>query len=437
MSEKNKKAGAPAQTHANMLTTGAIAMVAGIVSLPYSLPIGVGSITLGGVAMCLNLIGISKHDNVIRKIEEIIYVNGVKNSIDYYLSIDKVLPTINGIEVKFKIPVGLSYKDIEKIIPAISCALDGKDIVQEKDSIFIKFVDLLTEYELIFPPIPRSQRNKLITYVGEGIEGPVKMDLSQAGGILLAGQTGSGKSTILRYMLTHIASNYKENEINIFLNDLKFTELALFKNLKITKWHNTSPELVGESLEDFWKEIQNRYKEFEKNNCIDCYEYERTTGKKVPINLMIIEEFTILSGNKYKKEIELLNNILSQCRASKSHVIITTQRPDAKTLDPRLKANITHTIGLKTKSIINSQIICDEDCLKHLRGAGHGFLFDKEKTEFQGYYLTPEIAKELLTNHSTKDKYIEVDNYKVKENKSLINNLKKVAKNIIEDGDEF
>lgn len=380
----------------------------GIVSLPFTAAVGLGCIAVGGVGLAaelgtpiLNLLGKkNEYSEEINKIIEIIRINEVENKEGTRMSVDKVTPSIDGIDVEFDIPLGLRYKELDDLVPAISCAFGGKKIDRDKNVLKIKFTDLKEEYDLIFPPIPKRQRDRLTTYIGESLEGPVKLDLSQAGGILIAGQTGSGKSTALRYMLTHIAMNYTPDEINLFTNDMKFTELSLFKYLNITKWHNTNPDLVEVSLDKFWNEIQKRYRKCEKLGYTDIYEYEKATGDKVPINLMVIEEFTILSAKKYKNAIETLNNILSQCRASKSHVIITTQRPDAKTLDPRLKANITHTIGLKTKSIVNSQIICDSDCLKYSRGSGHGFLFDKNETEFQAYNLSPDMAKEILKKYS-------------------------------------
>lgn len=393
----------------------------GILSIPYTLPVGAGCIAVGTIAMGMNLFKTlnnptynKEYKKEISKIINIIQVNNVCNKNNEYVTIDKVYSNISGFDVSFNIPIGMSYKDIDCIIPAISCALDGKTITRNKNVITIKFTDLEESYDLAFPPLHKSNKNKLKTFIGCNLNGYVQMDLSQAGGILIAGQTGSGKSTVLRYMLTYIAINYDERDINLYLNDLKYTELTLFKDLRITKWHNTDVGSVLTSLTEFWNEIQKRFRLFESigSDCTDAYQYELITGKKLPINLMVIEEFTILSGKQYKEEVELLNNILCQCRASKSHVIITTQRPDAKTLDPRLKANITHTIGLKTKSAVNSQIICDSDVLKDLRGNGHGYLFDnKGDTEFQAFNIKPEEAKSILKPYkTTKSKKQEIDN---------------------------
>lgn len=410
MSEKNK--------NKNDLLIASTALAGfGIATLPFTSLVGVGCIAVGGVGLAaelgtpiLNLFSKkSEYSEEINKILEIIRINEIENKEGTRMTINKVSPSNDGIDVEFDIPLGLRYKELDDLIPAISCAFGEKQIKREKNTLKIKFTELKEEYELLFPPVPAKQRDKLITYIGESLEGPVKLDLSQAGGILIAGQTGAGKSTALRYMLTHIAMNYKPDEINLFTNDMKFTELSLFKYLKITKWHNTNPDLVEISLNKFWDEIQKRYRKCEKLGYTDIYEYEKATGDRVPINLMVIEEFTILSAKKYKHVIDTLNNILSQCRASKSHVIITTQRPDAKTLDPRLKANITHTIGLKTKSIINSQIICDCDYLKYLRGNGHGYLFDKNETEFQAYNLSSNLAKEILVKYSKSIEEIQND----------------------------
>lgn len=414
--DKNKQ-----KSDVDMLTTCALSIGFGYFALPYTLGFGVCCMAAGAAGIAVQAYGPIKrliqtkglYSEEVEKIIKIIEVNEVTNKNGDSLLVEKVTPTNSGFDVEFKIPLGLSYDNVDKIIPAISAALNGIKITRDKNIISAKFTELKEKYDLIFLPVPKNNKNKLMTYVGYSIDGLLSLDLSQAGGILLAGQTGSGKSTLLRYMLTHIATNYGYGEINLYLNDMKFSELMLFKNLKITKWHNTDASLVMVSLEMFFEEMQRRYKLFEEYECTDAYEYERLTGKKIPINLMVIEEFTLISGKKYSAEIDLLNDILSQCRASKSHVIITTQRPDAKNLDPRLKANITHTIGLKTKSIINSQIICDEDVLKYLRGNGHGYVFDNRgDTEFQGFDLSPDTAKKMLEPYNKSKS--EIKEFKIK-----------------------
>lgn len=392
----------------SLLLTSALAVGFGVFAMPYTAVLGVGCMAVGvtGVAMhladpiCKLLFRNSgEYYEEVGKIVEIIKINKIENKSGDPLKVKSVENTDNGFKVEFDIPLGLSYRELDMIIPAISCSMGGKKVKRNRNTLDVVFTELEKEYPLVFPPVRKEERYRLLTYVGNTINGPKELDLMHAGAILLAGQTGSGKSTVLRYMLTHIAVNYREDEINLYLNDMKYTELAMFKALKITKWHNTDPNLVLTSLLDFQKEMYRRYKLFESvgPDCTDAYEYERITGNKLPINLMVIEEFTILNSKEYKDTVEVLNDVLSKCRASKSHVIITTQRPDIKNFDPRLKANATHTIGLKTKSVTNSQIICDEDVLKYLRGNGHGYLFDNEgDTEFQGYYLKSSDAKHIL-----------------------------------------
>lgn len=411
--EKNKE---KSNEH-SLLINSATAIGFGMFAIPYAATIGVGCMALGAAGIAMNFadpickLFTKKGDyyEEVGKIIDIIKINKVENKNGDPMKVKNIENTDNGFKIEFDIPLGLSYKDLDSIIPAISCSMGGKKVKRNKNILDVVFTELESYYPLLFPPVKKEDRYRLLTYVGNAVNGPKCIDLKHAGAILLAGQTGSGKSTILRYMLTHIAVNYREDEINLYLNDMKYTELAMFKALKITKWHNTDPGMVLTSLVSFQAEMNRRYKMFENigPDCTDAYEYERITGNKLPINLMVIEEFTILNSKEYKDTVEVLNDILSKCRASKSHVIITTQRPDIKNFDPRLKANATHTIGLKTKSVTNSQIICDEDMLKYLRGNGHGYLFDGDgDTEFQGYYLKSKEAKSILEPYNkSKEEY--------------------------------
>lgn len=217
--EKNKNN----KNEHSLLINSASAIGFGILAAPYTATIGVGCMALGAVGIAMNFadpickLFAKKGDyyEEVSKIIEIIKINKIENKNGDPMKVKSIENTDNGFKIEFDIPLGLSYRDLEYIIPAISCSMGGKKIKRDKNILDVVFTELEPHYPLYFPPVKKEDRYRLLTYVGSAIDGPKCLDLKHAGAILLAGQTGSGKSTVLRYMLTHIAVNYREDEINL------------------------------------------------------------------------------------------------------------------------------------------------------------------------------------------------------------------------------
>lgn len=238
-------------------------------------------------------------------------------------------------------------------------------------------------------------KDSLEIYIGKTHTGYAKIDLYQTPHILLAGATGSGKSC-----LTHIILNqlYNFHEVEMYLADLKKVELINYKKHKKTTKFVTTIEETSNLIDELLELSLQRYDLIAEKNTTDYKSYNELVKKEEtlkPIVLVIEECIRLVSDKKLQKN---LAELLFIARACGIYVILTIQRPTASCINPDIKSSLGNIIGLKTVNKINSQVICDSNKLKDLRGNGHGYLFnDFGETEFQAFYIpTNTISSYLL-----------------------------------------
>ena len=76
----------------------------------------------------------------------------------------------------------------------------------------------------------------------------------------IVGSTGGGKSICIKSILTYLVVNFSEDELSLYLGDLKYVELSLFKHCKIVKEFRTSVEDVTDMIRDLLNETAARAK---------------------------------------------------------------------------------------------------------------------------------------------------------------------------------
>lgn len=219
--------------------------------------------------------------------------------------------------------------------------------------------------------------------------------------MLLSGQTGGGKSTALRCMLVNLVLH---SDVKLHLIDLKNgVELRLFADCRNTLTFSRSEEQALAALQQIEIEVDRRYDEFYKYKVKDIVEYNKKFRyKKMDYQLLVVDEFADLQNSK--KAMGILENLGRKARACGIHMVLSTQRPDAKVITGSIKANIPTVLGLKTGNSTNSRIIIDENGLEKLRGNGHGlFKRNGEITEIQVPYISADDAEKLI-KHTYIDK---------------------------------
>lgn len=306
-----------------------------------------------------------------------------------------------GYNLIFTLPAGLSSKQFEQRRTEIEEYLNGRIEINVKNrkiilQVYKKELKNFYEYKYIKTKgicefaIGYTHGEKLIT-----------INLEKVVHLLIAGETGSGKSTLIRSIITSLILSNKR--ISLYLVDLKNgAEFNVFHKSNKVKAFCRDIDETEKLLLKLSDEVDKRYNLFFENNVVDIKEYNKLKGvKKLDYKILIIDEFADLQNEK--NSISILETLAAKARACGIHLIISTQRPDSKIINGRIKANIPCVIGLKTLNDINSRIIIDEGGLEKLRGRGHGILKYSNTTEFQSMFLTVQQARELIKHTYRKE----------------------------------
>jgi S-DNA-T family DNA segregation ATPase FtsK/SpoIIIE len=289
-------------------------------------------------------------------------------------------------------------KDIQKFSDEISLAIKSpcKPSIKVLHNLGVVRLEFIT---------PRDKVLKLFDYftndnvpnvnipclLGQRADGQkVWMDLSQNPHMIIAGTTGSGKSTLVHNI---IANLFNYNDVILFLSDPKNIEFSEYDqrikspNLQVVYSYSDTVSLLGEMIglmEDRYKDIRNGL-----------------DARTLPSVVFIIDEFADLimqdsDGLFYNR----LCRLAQKCRAAKIHLILSTQRPSVNVINGTIKANFPARIACRVASHVDSKVILDASGAENLLGKGDAFLRDNSRymERFQVAYTTPKEVCDYFGN---------------------------------------
>jgi S-DNA-T family DNA segregation ATPase FtsK/SpoIIIE len=300
---------------------------------------------------------------------------------------------------EFTLPAGVSIEDFEEKSKALSEYV-GRNLEIEYGykNIIIKEYPLNAKTFYEFKPI--SKKYKVPILIGyDKKEEPLLIDLTSGEPhMIIAGETGSGKSSVLRSIIMNLILT--KPEVELYLIDVKRTELNIFKD-KASSFARTSDE-ASIMLKQIQFDIESRYDLLSESYCNDINSYnEKYKNGKIPYRVVIFDEFAQLVDDRNKDTIKTIEHLTAISRAAGYYFILSTQRPDSQIINGRIKANCTNIYGLKCQNEINSRVIIDDAGLEKLRGKGHGmFKRGGEIIEVQAPYLSISKAEEYLNEAS-------------------------------------
>lgn len=331
---------------------------------------------------------------------------GIENKLGHKPLFKKKRKTKYGYQLLFTMPIGLSSDDFNLHSKRIEQYLNKPiKITYANKKLIINVYENKLEKTYDFEQT--KTKDVLELTVGYSIGNKLEtIDISKAPHLLICGETGSGKSTVVRCMLSNLILTKNPKKVQLHLIDLKNgSEFGVFRKCtKFVKSFARNIEDADTLLRNVDKEVGRRYGLFYENDCIDMKEYnEKFKSKKLDHQLVVIDEFADLQEEK--ATLKLVSRLAQKARACGIHLIISTQRPSAKIINGEIKANIPSVLGLKTMNALNSRIVIDEDGLENLRGAGHGILkHEGKKVELQSMFLPPEQARDLLKEQHVEEK---------------------------------
>ncbi|WP_244956405.1 FtsK/SpoIIIE domain-containing protein [Geobacillus subterraneus] len=229
----------------------------------------------------------------------------------------------------------------------------------------------------------------------------IAYDAIQEPHLLIAGESGSGKSTQLRSILTTLIQYYDEDRLHIYCADLKMSEFHIFKRCRQVKSVCTTADQLKRMLRFIKSEMARRSQllnEKEVAHINDLPESERP-----PIILVCIDELVIAKDDK-----EIMNTLIQLVaigRALNMIVILSMQRPSADILDTKIRANLTVRMGFRTADLMNARIIGTPGAEKISMEHRGRFLLKREGLmELQAPFLSLERAKKILEAYKVADR---------------------------------
>lgn len=309
---------------------------------------------------------------------------------------------------EFTLPAGLTADDFVKKQTAIEQYIGHQvQIDYGFKNLLIKVFD--EAEQTLYPYQPEKLKGRVPILIGYDRFGHiVSADLgSGSPHMYLAGETGSGKSTALRSIIVNLIL---QSDVDLFLGDLKNgVEFNMFRNCRNVKGFARSEHEMLDMLKTIQDEVECRYNLFSGTGVEDIAHYNKT-HQNLKYWLVVIDEFSTLM---YEKEsMKIVETLAAKSRACGIHLLLSTQRPDAKVITGRIKANVSNVLGLKTLDRTNSQIIIGHPDLEKLRGRGHGiFRRGADETVVQAPLLSVEDAKKLIAPHNVQKQQKKVNTF--------------------------
>lgn len=248
-------------------------------------------------------------------------------------------------------------------------------------------------------------KNRLAAAIGTQNGNPVYIDIDTAPHVLIAGGTGSGKSVCINTMLCSLLYKNTPDHVQLFVCDPKKVEFMHYTTIPHVKQYAFDLLGIKAVIDNVYNIMMQRFdimqREFKKhiNDCSGSY----------PAIILVFDELAALATDKafYKEGVnKTLCQILCLGRAAGVHCILATQRPDAKTIDGQIRANISTRICFKVANSAESRIVLDMAGGESLRGAGDCIvkLSNGDKGRVQGYY-TPDHEIQTLCNYYAPQPY--------------------------------
>jgi len=239
--------------------------------------------------------------------------------------------------------------------------------------------------EILESPKFAKDPKKIQVVLGKDIMGAAFVtDLTRTPHLLIAGQTGAGKSVCINVLLASILFSKSPDEVRLILVDPKVVELAMYQKIPhLLHPVITSPEVAVQALKWLCVEMDRRYEvlasarvrniegfndKFKASELGE--EVPEGERKLMPFILVIIDELADLMMTAGKEIETSIARIAQKARAVGIHLVLATQRPSVNVITGVIKANLPSRISFKVASYIDSKTILDGVGAEKLLGKG-------------------------------------------------------------------
>ena len=270
--------------------------------------------------------------------------------------------------------------------------------------------------EVLLSPEMQAAKSPLAVALGRDIAGrAVICDLARMPHLLIAGQTGSGKSVCINAIVNSILFRSPPEEVRMIMIDPKVVELQCYNVVPHLLIPVVSdPHKAAGALQWAVAEMLDRYHKMQSKNVRELSAYNAKLGpgeEKLPRIVIIIDELADLMLACKKEVEESIIRIAQLARAAGIHMVVATQRPTVDVITGLIKANVPSRIAFAVSSSIDSRTILDQNGAEKLLGRGDMFYFPTGASapiRVQGCFLS-DAETERVVGYIAQHSHVDFD----------------------------